>query len=529
MAEEEKETEIQQKKTGIFGTSTNLVNTIVGAGIIGIPFAIRECGLVVGVFLLIFVGILTEKSLRLLIETSLHPKFNGHVIDTYEELMFFPFGSWGRGFVLYMMFVMAYGAMVAYLIIIKDTVPVIIGFDEGYEPCIVLIIASLGIMLPLSMLRDMASLSCTSLLSVSMDIVLVFFLAAFSPIIDTITIEGGFWELLKNNAINSNVFIGLGVISTAMCCQHSSYLIYNSLENNTVPRWGKVTSISLIISTLATIILGLCGYLGFLEETEGDVLNNFPPGSAEANAARALLAITMVFTYPMESFVARHVIVELLYQGDFAEPLNPKCFHINRRHKVTFSLYIFTLIPALIFDDLGPVLSINGCIGASSLSYIGPGMAFLGVYSDEFLDLLCSWLRKRQDPLLEESKEKPSIELPVVNTEGTVYLRKSLSSEKETTSTLYKYHERHNIIFKPCKPLWWYLLGFPLWSMIALFGSVGMKSRINAPNSYSLQIDKDKYPQPSTAQFFVAIVYIVFGILAMFVGLVSNFFVHVAV
>ena len=47
-----------------------------------------------------------------------------------------------------------------------------------------------------------------------------------------------------------------------------------------------------------------------------DVLNKFPAGSEIANIARLLLALTMFLTYPMESFVARHVFVMLIYDGD---------------------------------------------------------------------------------------------------------------------------------------------------------------------------------------------------------------------
>eukprot|EP00957_Ditylum_brightwellii_P207446 15353014-Ditylum_brightwellii.AAC.1 len=31
-----------KKRTGVFGTTANLVNTIVGAGIIGMPYAVRQ-------------------------------------------------------------------------------------------------------------------------------------------------------------------------------------------------------------------------------------------------------------------------------------------------------------------------------------------------------------------------------------------------------------------------------------------------------------------------------------------------------
>jgi hypothetical protein len=47
------------KKSGIFGTSSNLVNSIVGAGIIGIPYAFKQSGLVAGVVLLSLVAYMT--------------------------------------------------------------------------------------------------------------------------------------------------------------------------------------------------------------------------------------------------------------------------------------------------------------------------------------------------------------------------------------------------------------------------------------------------------------------------------------
>ena len=50
---------LPKKKSGIYGTSSNLVNSIVGAGIIGIPYAFRESGLVAGLVLLLLVGYCT--------------------------------------------------------------------------------------------------------------------------------------------------------------------------------------------------------------------------------------------------------------------------------------------------------------------------------------------------------------------------------------------------------------------------------------------------------------------------------------
>ena len=164
-----------KSKTSIFGTSANLVNSIVGAGIIGIPYAIAKSGFVIGILLLLLVGYMTDKSLRMLVETAtFHPKLVGLGVLTYEDLMSIPFGRCGTLFVLINMFIMAYGAMVAYLLIIKDTVPTVLGLgDENeagkgsfWEREVVMLVTSLAIVVPLSMMRDMATLAFTSLFSV---------------------------------------------------------------------------------------------------------------------------------------------------------------------------------------------------------------------------------------------------------------------------------------------------------------------------------------------------------------------------
>ena len=144
-------------------------------------------GLWAGILLLILVAILTDKSLRMLIEqASFHPKLRHLPIHTFEDLASYPYGKLGSGFVLLMMFIMAYGAMVAYLLIIKDTVPTVLGFPHGenlLERNLILLVTSLGIMVPLSMQRDMASLSCTSAISVIADLILVGFIAGKSVLV----------------------------------------------------------------------------------------------------------------------------------------------------------------------------------------------------------------------------------------------------------------------------------------------------------------------------------------------------------
>ena len=307
-----------------------------------------------------------------------HPKLKMVGVKTYEDLMHIPFGRYGSLFVQVSMLVLAYGAMVAYLLIIKDTVPSIFGIQDSggsavAERELVMVVTSLLIMLPLALMRDMASLSFTSFLSVTADVVLVVFIAVFSPIGESVSAAGGFGQVLADNTINARLFIGLGIISTAMACQHSAFIVSGSMDNKHSAAWAIVTKYSLVVAFLLCAILGTTGYLGFLDETQGNILNNFEPDTVAANGARGLLAVTMFFTYPMESFVARHVIAKIFFNGDSegditdengnTMPAGKWCFCIGRRVIITVSIYILALIPALLVDDLGPVLSITGSLG----------------------------------------------------------------------------------------------------------------------------------------------------------------------
>jgi solute carrier family 38 (sodium-coupled neutral amino acid transporter), member 11 len=159
---------------------------------------------------------------------SFHPQLKHRGVLTFEDLMSLPFGTMGSHFILANMLILAYGAMVAYLLIVKDTVPTFLGVVDDdpnsfvvMERELVMVITSLVIMVPLSMERDMASLACTSFLSVAADTILVLFVAAYSPVRETVGNAGGLGNVLSKSIVHSHLFIGLGILSTAMACQHS--------------------------------------------------------------------------------------------------------------------------------------------------------------------------------------------------------------------------------------------------------------------------------------------------------------------
>jgi sodium-coupled neutral amino acid transporter 11 len=381
-----------EHKSNLLGCTANLITAIVGAGIIGIPYAMRETGLLAGWFLLVLSGVLGSKSLCLLVEMAKH-------VDaaSYEVLSEAVFGKAGWVCCNAMMFCMSAGPMLSYLMLVKDTLGQLLGYDGS----ICLIISSLAVMLPLSLQRDMADLAKTSRFSVVLNIGLVGIIGMYSPTLESISNAGGFISVVSQSTIRPGTcFIGLGIISFAFSCHHSALIIAGSLENPTQARWSRASWSALGFCTILSIIMGTAGYCGFLEETTGNILKNFVKpledsspkeltAAKAANVARCLLCGTMFFVYPLESFVCRHVIMTNLFQGRVAHEGDDHTVldRWDRRVITTIALYLSVLIPALNFDDVGIVLALTGTVAASTLTYIGPGVLFIGIHGQEFLDL----------------------------------------------------------------------------------------------------------------------------------------------
>lgn len=145
-----KSKEEEEKKSAIAGCTANIINAIVGAGIVGLPYAIKQAGFVAGIFLVIFSAAMTEKSLRLLVETAKHVH-----VPSYETVAEAAFGRFGFLFVAINMFINAYGAMLSYLMIVKDTFSALLGVEADNFPMkrSILFLISITIMVPIASQR----------------------------------------------------------------------------------------------------------------------------------------------------------------------------------------------------------------------------------------------------------------------------------------------------------------------------------------------------------------------------------------
>ncbi|KAH8119585.1 amino acid transporter [Phellopilus nigrolimitatus] len=350
----------------------NMANSILGAGIIGLPYAVSQAGFLTGVLLLIALSGVTDWTIRLIVVNA---KLSGR--NSYIEIMNHCFGASGRAAVSFFQFSFAFGGMCAFGIIIGDTIPHVIRHVFPALQTIpvlslltnrqfVIALCTLGISYPLSLYRDIHKLSRASGLA----------LVGMLIIVTSVLIEGPHVapELKGDpserfSVMRPGVFQAIGVISFAFVCHHNSLLIYGSLKTPTLDRFATVTHISTLISLVACCTLAISAFLVFTDRTQGNILNNFAASDTLINVARFCFGLNMFTTLPLELFVCREVMEQYFFPH---EAFNPQ------RHLLfTTSIIVSSMFLALITCDLGVMLEITGGVSATALAFIFPPACYL--------------------------------------------------------------------------------------------------------------------------------------------------------
>lgn len=371
--------EVQISKGGdasLLNTVFNFINTIIGSGIIGLPFSVSEAGLPLGIIEIIVFALLTDFSINILIESGILARKT-----EYQELCETVFGRAGWVMCTIFMFGFAFGAMISYLVIVGDSVPatfaVFLGADHILANRVfMLVIPTVVIMLPLSCLRTIDKLSKTSAVSLLcvLAITIIIIVAGVQyQFSDQYVVPPGAWNFAKSNFLQAT-----GVISFAYVCQHNSFLLFSELKNNNLKRWRLGTHVSVFVAMIASIILAVVGYVTFFDETHGNILNNFDSTLPIIIAGRLLFAITMFLTFPLEVFVARFVLCEWVSSCRVYRGRSRLQFYWPVHIGMTIGLVGVALLLAIIVgSNLGVVLELCGSINAVALSLIFPPFCYL--------------------------------------------------------------------------------------------------------------------------------------------------------
>ncbi|KAK6127983.1 hypothetical protein DH2020_038285 [Rehmannia glutinosa] len=352
-----------ESKSGsnIYGAVFNLTTSIIGAGIMALPATMKVLGLVLGVILIFFMGVLSEISVELLVRFSVQCK-----ATSYGEVVQAALGRTARVLSEICIIVNNAGVLVVYLIIIGDVMSGSLHhigvFDQwlghGFwdHRKIVILVVLVLFLAPLCSLDKIDSLSLTSAASVALAVlfVIVVFVVA----------------LIKLDAAPENV---------------SSRETYDCYL-----RYG-------IRST------AIAGYLLFGKDTESDVLTNFDKdlgirfSSALDYIVRIGYVLHLVLVFPVIHFSLRQTVDNLIFEG-----LNPLSESRKRCLVLTLVLLGLIYLGSTMIPNIWTAFKFTGATTAVSLGFTFPSLIALRLSKEgnklsRMESLLCRKLIRREE------------------------------------------------------------------------------------------------------------------------------------
>lgn len=364
----------------------NMANSILGAGIIGQPFAFKNSGLVGGLVVMSLLTYLIDWTLRLIVVNA---KMSG--TKSYQDFTAHCFGKPGRFLLLFSVGSFAYGGCMAFCVIIGDTIPhVLKAFIPGsitnssavgwlFHRNTIITIFTTCISYPLSLNRDISKLAKASGFALFGMTIIVILTVIRGPFVDS-SLKGSLNT--QQWTINHNIFQGISVISFALVCHHNTTFIYNSLQSSVKQKFNKLTHIVCVVSMIFCTIMAVNGMVNFGDNVKGNILNNFKSDDNWINVARFCFGLNMLTTFPLEIFVVRDGVKDIVYffyNNDDSNNGNSSHFELSSRQHffITTFLVFSSMAVSLLTCNLGIILELIGATLASLMAYIIPPLCYL--------------------------------------------------------------------------------------------------------------------------------------------------------
>ncbi|KAL6639570.1 hypothetical protein ACP70R_023300 [Stipagrostis hirtigluma subsp. patula] len=357
-------------------TLGNVVVSIVGTGVLGLPYAFRAAGWVAGSLGVAAAGSATLYCMLLLVdcrdklkeeETEEHC----HGQYTYGDLGERCFGSIGRCLTEILILVSQAGGSVAYLIFIGQNLHSV--FSHLMSPTGFIFAVLLPVQIALSFIRSLSSLSPFSIFA---DVCNVLAMA--------VVIKEDL-QLFDHPFSNRSAFNGIWAIpftfGVAVFC-FEGFSMTLALEASMAERRKFRRVLSQAVAGIITVYacFGVCGYLAYGDTTKDIITLNLPNNWSSA-AVKVGLCIALAFTFPVMMHPI-HEIVEARFRssGCFqkishnvrgAEWLG---LHSSRILVVTILAVVASSIPAF-----GSFISFVGSTMCALLSFVLPALFHLSI------------------------------------------------------------------------------------------------------------------------------------------------------
>uniref|UniRef100_A0A671LQZ0 Probable sodium-coupled neutral amino acid transporter 6 n=1 Tax=Sinocyclocheilus anshuiensis TaxID=1608454 RepID=A0A671LQZ0_9TELE len=357
---------VQARGASFWSSAFNLMNAIMGSGILGLSYAMANTGIIGFSILLLVVSSLAAYSVHLLL--LLCDKTG---VNSYEALGERAFSRPGK-LVCIMCCCSLSLAMSTYLFILKSEMPAAVTgfmstetsgkwFEDGVA---LLILVTLIVVLPLALLPkigEFLGIHHGELFSLSLSLCIF-------PINDCVC------ALQSAYAVPTMAF--------SFLCHTAVLPIYCELHRPTKQRMQSVANVSIFLSFVVYLISALFGYLTFYTHVESELLlgyDTYLPRDVVVMSVRLAILLAVLLTVPLIHFPARKAVL-MLCRGE-------REFSWLSHSLSCFFILTFVLLLAIFVPDIRNVFGVVGSTTSTCLLFVYPGMFYLRISSEPMRSL----------------------------------------------------------------------------------------------------------------------------------------------
>ena len=412
----------------------NLTNTIVGSGMLGLPYAYAASGWVVGTFLLLICGASSAFALHTL---SLCAQKMG------TPASFYSIASHAMPSLTLVIdaavAIKCFGVATSYLIVVGDLMPDVMeqfGAAKAAQSRELWVFLAFVCVAPLCVLRNLDSLKFTSTLSIAFVFFLTLLVVLYSADIEGLdpceAVDDG--DSCVGSTITAKVdihtFQVLSIFVFGYTCQQNIFAVTNEIERPSMTRINTVVVGAIFTAFCVYMIVAGAGYSTYGSEVDPDILVNYPK-TFLTSIARLFVSFLVASSYPLQCHPSRRSILSLLHHWDnyrhgmtddpapvtgdlttTASPLQdgvqmtkvesegeegvnkkalllPGGYQLTEAQQRTRYIIVTTcflglsLLIGLTVSNLGTVLALVGATGSTTVSYILPGFFYYILFQNE--------------------------------------------------------------------------------------------------------------------------------------------------
>lgn len=287
-----------------FGAAMLLLKSFVGTGVLFLPRAFLNGGMLFSNVVLLFIAALSYYCFLLLVSVRL--KVHASFGDMGGQI----YGKWFRNFINFSLVLSQIGFASAYIVFVSENLQAFILAVSKCRTDILIqwvILMQMIIFLPLSLYRNINHIQKLALVADLFILLGLLYLYFYD--IKTIVEQGGFADVKAFNPTDWTLFIG-----TAIFTFEGIGLVIPIQSGMKDPKkFPKVLGIVMVIITVVFISMGALSYAAYGSKTKTVIILNMPQDNKFVNGVQFIYSLAILLSTPLQIYPAIEITSQQLF------------------------------------------------------------------------------------------------------------------------------------------------------------------------------------------------------------------------